>query len=231
MNNTLQQLRQKLVSLQRNPSVLPRSAAHSLLADHQFCKELPPGTVVEWISENGSGTGSLVFQLIRPLLHQRNMELVIVDPRQEFNPTGLFGNGGTFDRMLILRPHRKDVFWTYEQVLRSTAGVLAIGPLERVLPSTYRRFKLAAEHGRGIAMFLRPSKYRHEPSWADYRIHITPQPGPRQASLTRVLQMELLHVRGGRTSHQPSQVIIHDDASVVRVDSQLAHPASMDRSA
>lgn len=149
------------------------------------------GTLVEWLSSApGHGAGALAAALCRPA---RDGRWCVIDGSQEFYPAALVANGWPLP--VVIRPTSlKDSYWAIEQCLRSPAVSLLWCQQEQVPPVVYRRWKLAAETGGGMAMLFRPAALRCQSSWADLRWLVTPEPGTATA---RRWRMELLYCRQG----------------------------------
>ena len=186
------------------------------------------GMIIEWIVD---GTGSGAMRLALPAATQALQNggaLVVIDEQKEFYPPAALRLGLDLDRIIVVRPrNHQEAIWTLEQALRC-AGVAAtlgwIGPLpDRV----FRRLQLAAEHGAGLGLFIRPGTARHEPTWADLRWFVQSLPG---ASSGRRLRVELLHCRGG-TGGKALQLEINDETGAVLVVPPLGAPASLPRAA
>lgn len=204
------------------------------------------GSIVEWLADDGSGASTLAWLTARHLQQQRS--IVVIDPERKFFPPGAGHLGIDLNRVVVVRPAGAEALWAMEQSLRSEAGCVVIGRLDRLTQQAFRRLKLAAERGGGIGLFLRRLRCRHEPSWADVRLVVEAQPGGAcfakedarfaahlkcaakrgspTGSFARRVRLELLHVRGGGFRQRATVMSINDDACVVSVDSELARAAT-----
>jgi len=202
------------------------------------------GSLVEWLSDPGSGAATLVWLMAAHL--QSSRSLVVVDPWRECFPPGIAHLGIDLRRTLVVQPTTDaQTLWALEQSLRSSAGCIVIARLEHITQQTYRRLQLAVERGGGIGLLLRPSRYRDDPSWADVRLccvsteidwlssgksqkRSSPTGWSRShsGSLARRMQVQLLRVRGGGFQQRTIPICIDDDACVMPVDSQLAGAAT-----
>ena len=131
----------------------------------------------------------------------RPRTIVVVDRTGWFHPPAVMPWLGDERRLVVARPSRDDdEIWTIDQALRCTgvAAVLA-WPRARVGCSTatrgsrfvgsalggavqqwstaMRRWQLAAAASGAVGLFVRPLAARSEPSWAEARIAVMPQPG------------------------------------------------------
>ena len=236
MTAILQQLRQKLSHQRKILQALssqPFSISKTVPApgvQRLFSNPVGEGTLIEWLAEEGAGGASVAFQLVQIALRQQAALLVVIDPDGTFSPISLSAVFA-MEQILVIRPRRNQVVWAFEQVLRSSARSLIMGPLDHIQPSAYRRLKLAAEHGGSVGMFLRGPKYRREPSWADYRVLVSPRPGPTDERLSRFVQAELIYARGQNISQQQLQMRIDDESGVVHMDSELDRAAALEQTA
>jgi hypothetical protein len=159
-----------------------------------------------------------------------NRALVVIDERREFYPPAAVSLGLDLDRTIVVRPrNHQETIWALEQAL-SCAGVAAtLGWIDKISDRVFRRFQLAAEHGAGLGVFMRPAEARHEPTWADVRWLVQPVPADADSSGRRV-RVELLHCRGG-TGGGAVTLEISDETGAVFMVPPLAAPANLPRAA
>lgn len=191
---------------------------HALLPK-SFCEQ---GSLVEWLSSApGEGAGALAAALCQPAKEDR---WCVIDGQREFYPAAFVANG--WPTPVVIRPSSvKDSYWAIEQCLRSPAVSLLWCQQERVPPVVYRRWKLAAEAGGGMAMLFRPATSRSQSSWADLRWLVTPVPG---TATSRRWRLELLYCRQGLAD----MTLIWEQehaTGAVRVVSELADSTSLSR--
>jgi hypothetical protein len=215
------------------------------------------GMIVEWVVEGaGSGAVRLALPMVIEAL-QNGGVLVVIDDRREFYPPAALRLGLDLDRMIVVRPrNRQETIWTFEQALRCLGVAVTLGWINTLPDRVFRRLQLAAEHGAGLGLFMRPAEARREPTWADIRWAVQSLPGnvdglrhrekasPMQAGFVRPvpeefpvsissgrrLRVELLHCRGG-TGGRALQLEISDETGAVLMVPPLAAPASVPRAA
>jgi hypothetical protein len=183
--------------------------------------------------------------------------LVVIDERREFYPPAAACLGLDLDRTIVIRPRRREeTIWALEQSLRCAGVAVTLAWIDTLSDRVFRRLQLAAEHGAGLGLFLRPAAARREPTWADIRWWVQPlsreaADGRREASsiqadaacrrlgdvlceaafpLGRRVQVELLHSRGG-TGGGAVTLEISDETGAVSVAPPLAPAATLPRAA
>ena len=217
------------------------------------------GMIVEWIvAGEGSGAARLALPMARESL-QHGGVLVVIDERREFYPPAAVRLGLDLDRTIVVRPrNHQETIWALEQALRCPGVATTLSWIEQLPDRLFRRLQLAAEHGAGLGLLMRPAEAVQTPSWADLRWWVQPVPGGADAlrsgeeastmqagfvqqapndvrsclsfSSGRRLRVELLHCREGT----PGGVVhleIDDETGAVRVVSPLASATSVPRAA
>jgi hypothetical protein len=184
------------------------------------------GTLIEWLSKSaGSGGATLALLLARQL--QKNGGLfVVIDAERKFYPPAAEALGTSLHQTMVIQTSgARDLWWAWEQVLRSSAVAVAVGWLEKLPDRAFRRLQLAAEVGGTVGFLLRPESYRVEPSWAEARflIEALPSEGP-QSRFARRLRVELLRCRGG-CSGGSIELEITDEARIMPLVPVMADPA------
>jgi protein ImuA len=197
------------------------------------------GSLIEWLGESGSGVSTLVWRMAAHW--QSSRSVIVVDPERECFLPGVANLGIDLRRLLVLQPNSPtETLWSLEQSLRCLSASVVFCRLDQLAQQTWRRLRLAVERGGGLGVFVRPMRYRRDPTWTDVRFACSAadvQPAARfhparpQVSLSRRLQVELLHVRGGGFRQQTRVMSIDDEARVMSVDSELAGAAASGRSA
>ncbi len=184
------------------------------------------GAVVEWLSPGqGSGAGLLALLTARQA-YQRGGVLVICQQRPLIYPPALAELGFDLQRVLIVcAPDVAAERWAIDQALRSPAVAVVWAKLAQVDDITSRRFQLAAESGKALGMFVRPSRVRGQPTWADWRLAVQPLPGSEH----RRWRLELLRARGPTTA--PALTIQWNDLThaLAVAPNHETHPLSVAR--
>src|SRR5262245_4915994 len=213
------------------------------------------GMIIEWVADGaGSGAARLALPAALQALQYGNA-LVVIDDRREFYPPAAACLGLDLDRTIVVRPrHSQETLWALEQSLHCTGVAATFAWIDSLSDRVFRRLQLAAEHGAGLGIFLRPAAARREPTWADIRWGV--QSLPREAEgwqrteeassiqadtayrrlgdilyeaafpLGRRVRVELLHCRGG-TGGGAVTLEISDETGVVSVAPPLAPAAHL----
>jgi len=163
-------------------------------------KALKAGGLVEWIAEKGEGAITLALLAASQALAARETSvLALIDPHRQFYPPALEGWGIPLKRVIQVRPRSiQDGLWAWEQSLRCTGVAACLGWLPDTSFVALRRLQVAAEHGGSCGLLVRPTRVLKQPTWADVRWRVMPQPlartrpGPIRG---RRLQVELLRCR------------------------------------
>lgn len=165
----------------------------------------------------------------------RPRTIVVVDRTGWFHPPAVLPWLADERRLVVARPSRDDdEIWTIDQALRCTgvAAVLAwpraraggaragsrMGSANQQWSTAMRRWQLAAAGSGAVGLFVRPVATQGEPSWAEARIAVSPQPGgscqPGGTLMERRLRLTLA---GGSWS-----AITADDQRTAEVTLDLA---------
>jgi cell division inhibitor SulA/protein ImuA len=150
--------------------------------------------------------------------------LAVLDARGEFCPTAAVRLGIAPEQLLVIQPQSAaDCDWAIDQVLRSPAVGAVLAWPKTVDARTFRRWQLAAEEGGTLGLLLRPAAARSDPSWADVRLLVEPQPdglrNRKRFDNVRPLRITLLRCRGG-TAGRSVDVELDDETHLVRVVEQ-----------
>jgi hypothetical protein len=151
------------------------------------------GSLVEWLSADmGSDLVTLALGGVRQASGEGGA-LVVVDRDRQLYPPALAAWGLDLSRLLLVHPaSRRDEFWAWDQILRCPGVGVVWGRLEQIDSRGFRRLQLSAESSGCLGILLRPGAARNQPSWADIRLWVQPQP----SADNRRLRVELLHSRG-----------------------------------
>jgi hypothetical protein len=256
----IEELRQRLRQMERSPTSSAQNGTLSSTGVAPLDALLPPaafraGMIVEWVAE-GAGAGAARLALPGALQAlQNDGVLVVIDDRREFYPPAAVCLGLDLDRTIVVRPRNsQETIWVLEQALHCTGVAATLAWIDSLSDRVFRRLQLAAEHGAGLGIFLRPAAARREPTWADIRWGV--QPVPQEANgrrhreeastiqadtacrrlgdvlceaafpLGRRVRVELLHCRGG-TGGEAITLEISDETGVVSVAPPLAPAAHL----
>ena len=196
------------------------------------------GGLVEWIGDGqASGAGTLSLLVARQI-NINSVEArpwVVVDTRREVYPPALAALGFDLSALVIVRPGDEDeALWAYEQALRCEAVAGVWGRIERLRPVAFRRLQLAAEESEAIGLLVRSRRALSQPSWAEVRLLVKPQPGEKssarfcvQVAYSRgqpqrvAADIAIDEVRGTL-----SEVCRTDETRVVPVVAELADPTT-----
>lgn len=185
------------------------------------------GTLVEWLAEgDGAGAETLALIAAQNACGTRGT-LVVLDPAGEFHPPAAARMGLELDQMILVQAsNAADNLWALDQALRCPGVAAVLGWPERLDGRTFRRLQLAAEQGGGLGLLVRPESARHEPSWADVRLLVEPQPCATKAA--RRLKIQVLRSRG-QSSSGILDVEVDDETCAVHLAARLDRPAIQPR--
>jgi len=180
-----------------------------------------PGTIGEVLFDRlGHGGATVAWQTLLPGLNGLR-SCAVVDATAETLGPAIAAWGLPIDRLMMIRPpDTQSAWWAVEQCLRSRGIAATCAWVERVPERMLRRWQLAAEAGGSIGLFFRPIEVRREPSWAEFRILVTPQVST--TGETRRVRLEVLYRRGG-LGDGAALVEIDHEAGVVQLLSPMAH--------
>lgn len=185
-------------------------------------KGLEPGCLVEWMAPvEGCRVSVLALQGIQSALRGRQV-WAVVDENRDFYPLAAKGWGISLESLLWIRPSSPaDAAWSVEQCLRCPAVGVTWFQADRLSDRVVRRWKIAAEVGRGIGVIFRPAQAARNASWADVRWLVQPQP-----KLTKIggrrLRVELVYCRGGYHEGGAVELEVCDATGHVRLVSTVA---------
>jgi len=176
---------------------------------------LPCGALIEFLApDDGSGAVELALLSARQAC-RHGKPLVVVDRAGQFYPPAAVCLGISIQQLLIVQPrNHSDEHWTISQALRCTGVGAVLAWPGTIDHRSFRRLQLAAEHGGGLGLLIRPPSARREPSWAQVRLAVEPLPGG--TSRKRRLRIELLRCRGA-AGNGTLEVELGDE----KVDSRL----------
>ena len=104
-------------------------------------------------------------------------------------------DAGPLARWLIVRPgNQDDHLWAIEQTLRSGACDAVVAHIGDVPDMVLRRIQLAAQEGRALGLFFRPSSAAAKASPAAVRFLARPRPSPDPGA--RRVEIEIVRCRG-----------------------------------
>jgi hypothetical protein len=192
------------------------------------------GTLVEWLTEAGSGD-QLALLTAAPALSDDRL-LFVIDGETTFYPPAAAALGIDLGRLILVRPRKStssekctraktvarretpsaETLWAFEQTLQSRGVAVTLCRLERMNARVFRRLQLAVERGGGLGFLIRAPSARSEPSWSDVRLSVEPVPekfSPGEISLSgRRWRVEVLRCRRGAAG-QRSILLEYNDAT------------------
>ena len=151
--------------------------------------------------ESGAGAATLAFAVACRLAAAGTgpRTIVVVDRTEWFHPPAVLPWLTDARQLVVARPaHDDDEIWAIDQALRCS-GVAAVVAWPRLRgqarqrshwTTALRRWQLAARSSGSVGLLVRPQAAARDPSWAEARIAVEPQPGgtllERRLRLTRV---------------------------------------------
>jgi hypothetical protein len=183
------------------------------------------GTLTEWLSSR-PGSGATTLSLLAAASAAGEDEWIVVcDRGAQFYALAAAAWGLSPARLLVVRPSRAaDELWVLDQALRCPGVAAVWSCVKHLAPRDFRRLQLAAEEGKTLGLFCRPSSLRGRPSWAHLQLLVEPQ---RATTATgRCLRVEVVRARHGPAG--ASLVLELDDirGAVRERASHEAHPVS-----
>lgn len=188
---------------------------------------IPQGTLLELLTASeGSGTGTLALLVASHVLHSTSGALLVIDQQRELYPPALGPLGVDLQRTAIIRPPGvADALSAMEQSLRCPGAAVALGGFGRLDGLSFRRLRMAAEHGNGLGLLLRPARFRRSPSWAHLRLLVEPLPFTSADERSSGRRLRVVLLRGG-LDHKAVQLEIGDATRDVRPAAGLADSAA-----
>jgi protein ImuA len=153
------------------------------------------GNLVEYLADDAaSGAGALAFAAAREACDD-GKRMVVIDRAGKFYPLVVAAWGFELAQLILLRPgNNADTLWALDQALRCPGvGAVLAERDARLDARDFRRLQLAAESAGTLGVLIGPAVLRGQPTWADVRWLIEPQPSRDR---WRVL-ITLLRCRGG----------------------------------
>jgi hypothetical protein len=149
------------------------------------------GTLVDYLAEAaGSGAGVLALGAASEACRD-GRALVVVESRQFaprvvmsthrasgplFYPPAATAWGIDLSALLVLRvANEADAVWALDQALRCPGVGAVWARCDRFHDRDFRRLQLAAESGGTLGLFIRPARYRGQPTWADVQFQVSPK--------------------------------------------------------
>jgi protein ImuA len=169
------------------------------------------GAVAEWFAAgDGVGAGGLALLAAREVCGAGG-KLIVIDSRRELYPPALVRFGIPLEQFLVVYAvGPADHFWALDQALRCRGVAAVLAWPEQLDGRTFRRLQLAAEEGGGLGLFVRSTRVRNDPSWAETRFLVEPLPFVAAGPGLRHVRISLLRCRGG-SGGQSIDVEINDD--------------------
>jgi len=196
---TVQQLRQSL-RLWSDRGEMPQErplVSLGIVALDQLLPQrgIPAGSLVEWLSEPGSGAQTLAAHAI-PRLVNAGRVWCVVDPAGSFS-LAPWSKLVPSDRVIVIRPpDERSCAWALEQILQCPAVGTTWYCGEQVPERVLRRWQQAAKTGGGLGMLFRSPHWGRSPPWSDIRWRVIALPSAGQFR-NRRWRVELAYARGG----------------------------------
>ncbi|MEO7073196.1 MAG: translesion DNA synthesis-associated protein ImuA, partial [Rhodanobacter sp.] len=160
-----------------------------------------PAAALTEILLPADGVGEL--QLVLPTLArhtQAGRTVVIVAPPYAPYTPGWEARGVVMSRVDIIHAEPRDALWATEQCLRSGSCAAVLAWPQHADDRALRRFQVAADTGKALAMVFRDRRHAAQTSPAALRLELETQP---------TLQVRVRKCRGGNVPGQP--VPLHPD--------------------
>ncbi len=170
-----EQMQQCQTARRRSPEAVVSTGY--VVLDRALGGGLHRGTLVEWlVQEGGSGATTLALAAAKEGCGETG-SLVVVDRRRTFYPLAAAACGIDLSRLILVRPQDdRDETWVIDQALRSGGASAVLAWPEKLDDHLFRRLQLAAEAGDTLGLFVRAGRAIADPSWADVRFLVEPQP-------------------------------------------------------
>lgn len=188
---------------------------------------MQPGALSEWLAAvPGSGAGELAIATLRAVVPPSGRWLVI-DPHGELSPAACAQWGVPLEQTVFVSVQTAlEAGWVLEQALLSGGVSAVVARVDHLPTVVFRRLQLAAETSGTRGILLRSAAALREPSWADLRVLVTPEPSPRWSC--RRLRVSLIKLRHGLPGGELTLELDHE-ANAVRVVSELADSTRLPR--
>src|SRR2546421_6346371 len=159
------------------PKAFARGAVHEILCEKG---QEPPMFFATVLARAASGDRAIVWS----------------DPERRLYPPAIAAAGIPLSRLLLLRPkNEKDELWALTECLRCSGVGVALACPKQLSTIEARRLQLAAEHGGGIGLLLRPKSAASTPYAAATRWLVSSMVGERTVQKWKV---QLIHGHGGQ---------------------------------
>lgn len=137
------------------------------------------GALVEWLAPApDSGAAALALVAAREA-HADGGAVVVIDRTGTFYPPAAAAWRLDLASTIVVHPtNDKDEHWALDQALRCQHAAAVLAWPRRLDDRTFRRLQLAAETSGAIGLFIRPLTTERDPSWADLRLAVAPNPVP-----------------------------------------------------
>lgn len=179
-----------------------------------------PGSLVEWVGEGLAGGAGTLSLAVAKEVCPKGRPMVLIDPRRHIYPAALAALGWDLGSVVIIRPScERETLWACEEALRCEAVGLVWAELDDCTGTSFRRLRLAAEQSRGMGLLLRPEKCLKQPSWAEARLAVQPQPSADESLRLRV---EVVYRQGG-SGHWLADIQIDSMRGTIHEVSERRH--------
>lgn len=168
------------------------------------------GSIVEYISDEGSAATSLALLAAREACCEKHA-LVIIDRERSFYPLAGLRWGVDREAIVLTPETQKDQLWALNQSLSCVGVGAVVSWFEKLEPKSFRAMQLAAEKGGSVGLLIRPMTALNQPSWADVQLLVKtlPNSGP-----IRRLKIHVIRCRHG-VSGNSMEVELNDENATI----------------
>jgi protein ImuA len=178
---------------------------------------LRTGMLIELLSaDRGSGAGALAMHFAKQAVAETRGCLVVTDRWRRFYPPAAVARGIETKDLIVVRSSDATVMssgeelWALDQALRCTGVGVVLAWIDKVEPLAFRRLQLAAETGQTLALLLRPTCVRAQPTWSDVQLMVRPRDSDQghdgvasTSNENRFCRVTLLRQRGRAGNNTP----------------------------
>jgi hypothetical protein len=152
------------------------------------------GTLLEFLSDSGSGAAALATIVGREAVKDGGA-FVVVDRERSVYPPAAANLGIGADTIFLHPRTQKDHLWALNQSLGCQGvGAVLCWP-NRLSDRGFRSLQLAAERGGAVGLMMRPRAVRGHPTWSELQLLVEPL---CTARTSRRLRVTVIRSRNGQ---------------------------------